>query len=171
MLACIPLKKTKSSLVLILGIAFYFQASSVCAQPEKPNLKEGAWRIAIQMTVPNATGPSTGPMQYDRCLAPESAKTLLAMPAGTPCTLKESKLTRDDLTWEMSCSQEGYKSAVNGKINFKKTTLEGEIITLAQAPQKIRITTRIAGRYLGACVDTTQKPSPRTHKALPKFEE
>lgn len=155
----------------MLGIAFFLQGTNVCAQTEKPNLQEGAWRIAIQMTVPNATGPSTGPMQYDRCLAPGNVKTLLAMPAGTPCTLKGSKLTRDDLTWEMSCSQEGYKSAVNGKINFKKTTLDGEIITLAQGPQKIRITTRIAGRYLGECVNTKQEPSPRTHKPLPRFED
>jgi hypothetical protein len=162
-------KKPEKLSILILAVAF-FQVSVSHAQ-EKPNLKEGSWRVAIQMTVPNATGPATGPMQYDRCLTPGNVKTLLAMPAGTPCTLRESKLTSDDLTWKMSCSQSSYHSVVNGKINFRDTTLDGEIITVAQGPQKVRITTKIAGRYLGKCVNVNPPPAPTNKNTLPKFKE
>ncbi len=159
-------------LPVIIGGALAFYGLGAVAQSEKPNLKEGAWRIAIQMTVPNATGPETGPMQYDRCLSPGNAKTLLAMPASAPCILEDSMLIRDALTWRMSCSQEGYKSAVNGKINFRGEVLDGEIITSATGPQNIRISTRIAGRYTGKCVNIKEAPRPRSGgSSLPKYKE
>lgn len=155
---------------LIIG-ALSLSATNAYAA-EKPNLKEGLWRMALQMIVPNATGPSTGPAQYERCLAPDNVDNLLAMPAGAPCRVLSSKLTRDALIWKMTCSQQGYDSDIDGKINFNGTTLDGKITTVSRAPQPIRITTNIVARYIGKCVATKQPhPAPRSGRPLPKFEE
>jgi uncharacterized protein DUF3617 len=159
------------TLLLLVWGAISITATHARAD-EKPNLKEGLWRMALQMIVPNATGPSTGPTQYERCLAPNNVDKLLAMPAGAPCRVLSSKLTRDALIWEMSCSQQGYDSDINGKINFNGTTLDGKITTVSRGPQPIRITTNIAARYIGKCISTKQpEPASRTGKPLPKFEE
>jgi len=164
------LNKTFLLLVFAFG-AMCFAATNAYAA-EKPNLKEGLWRMALQMIVPNATGPSTGPAQYERCLAPNNVDKLLAVPAGAPCRVLSSKLTRDTLIWEMSCSQQGYDSDINGKINFNGTTLDGKITTVTRSPQPIRITTNIAARYIGKCISTKQpEPVTRTGKPLPKFKE
>lgn len=141
-------------------------------QAATPNLKLGAWRVAIQMTIPNASGPSTGPIQYDRCLDPGNVAKLLALPPNAPCTLTDKTLDRDKLTWQMTCSQEGFRSTATGKIEFNNDTLKGTIVTVAQQPQNLTITTRIAGRYLGPCIATgNETPPPSTGKPLRKYQE
>lgn len=73
-------------------------ASAAQAAPEvQPRLKTGNWRIAVSMEVPNATGPSTGPSQHDRCLNASDTRNLLMIPPGAACTIRESKLTADQL--------------------------------------------------------------------------
>jgi hypothetical protein len=163
---------SRTLLHLVLAFGAISLAATHAHADEKPNLKEGLWRVALQMIVPHATGPSTGPAQYERCLAPNNVDKLLALPAGAPCRVLDSKLTRDTLIWKMSCSQQGYDSDINGKINFNGTTLDGKIITVSRGAQPIRITTNIAARYIGKCISTKQpEPAPRTGKPLPKFQE
>jgi len=147
-----------------------FVSNTVIAA-EKPNVKEGAWRVALQMVVPNATGPSTGPMQYDRCLNGDNVANLLAIPANAPCKLLESKLQRDSLTWRLSCSQGGYTSVANGKMSFSGTTLKGEIVTVAEGPQTVKITTNIEGRYLGECVSTKNPVPEKSTGTLKSYRE
>ena len=140
-------------------------ASAAQAAPEvQPRLKTGNWRIAVSMEVPNATGPSTGPSQHDRCLNASDTRNLLMIPPGAACTIRESKLTADQLTWTVSCVQGPYTSVATGRIDFMDTKFEGRILTVAQGTD-IRITTRLAGRYLGACVPIRPQAPPATSPA------
>lgn len=146
---------------------------SVTAQAAvKPDLKAGAWRIAIQMTVPDATGPDTGPAQQDRCLDPDNLEQMLIVPPNAPCTLVRSKLEKNALTWQMRCDQGGFATVADGRISFQNTRLQGRIDTLARGPRTIQIKTRIEGRYLGPCVGATRPaPAPTRPGALPRYQE
>jgi hypothetical protein len=155
---------------LIPFILYVLQINPVLAG-ETPDIKAGYWRVAILMTIPNASGPSTGPAQFDRCVNPENVQSLLAMPRNAPCTMTKSNLKRDSLTWEMSCSQGGFNTVANGRMKFMGTRLEGEIKTIASGPQTIHITTNIEGRYLGPCVNLTRPEQERRPGRLKKFEE
>jgi hypothetical protein len=141
------------------------------AKPETANIKEGAWRIAIRMTIPNATGPATGPAQFDRCMNPNNLEGLLVMPPNAPCVLLKSNLRKDSLTWEMSCNQGGFSTSANGKILFAGARLEGEINTVAKGPQTINIKTNIEGRYLGPCVSSSTPNPPSRPGKLQEFKE
>lgn len=158
-------------LLYVASICALFQPLIGSAQSEIPNIKEGAWRIAIRMTIPNATGPSTGPTQFDRCMNPKNVEGLLIVPPNAPCVMRKSKLEKESLTWEMSCNQGGFATEAKGKILFKDTRLEGDIDTVAKGPQTIVIKTKIEGRYLGKCVSPAISSPPKTKGTLPKFED
>jgi hypothetical protein len=151
------------------------QPVSAYAKSEAVNIKEGAWRIAILMTIPNASGPSTGPAQFDRCMDPKNLEGLLVMPPNAPCVLLKSRLKKDSLTWEMSCNQGGFSTSASGRILFAGTRLEGEINTVAKGPQTINIKTNIEGRYIGQCVSpgnvSPGKQNPAAPSKLQKFKE
>ncbi|HSI43663.1 MAG TPA: DUF3617 family protein [Methylotenera sp.] len=153
-----------------IGCLFIISAHAASAT-SKPNIKPGNWRIAIQMIVPNASGPDTGPMQYERCLNGDNAQQFLAMPPNAPCKLVTSKYERDKLTWELSCSQNGYKSSAKGEVLFHGDTLNGEVITQTFAPQDIKITTKISGRYLGSCIALKPNAKSANQNGLQKFKE
>lgn len=160
-----------SSSIFIVLFFVVLQVSSASAETVTPNIKEGAWRVAIRMTVPNASGPSTGPAQFDRCMNPNNIQGLLVMPPNAPCIMRKSLLERDSLTWEMSCNQGGFNTVANGRMLFKDTRLEGEIKTVAKGPQTINITTNIEGRYLGPCVSPSNQAPAKAPSKLRKFEE
>lgn len=148
-----------------------FQPLCGTASPELPDIKEGAWRIAIRMTIPNATGPATGPTQFDRCMNPKNVEGLLVMPPNAPCVMRKSKLEKESLSWEMSCNQGGFATDAKGKILFKGTRLEGDIDTVAKGPQTIIIKTKIEGRYLGRCVSPANPSPANAPSKLKKFNE
>ena len=160
-----------SNALIILSVFVVLKPLSASADTVTPNIKEGAWRVAIQMIVPNATGPSTGPAQFDRCMNPNNIQGLLVMPPNAPCVMRKSLLERDSLTWEMSCNQGGFNTVANGKMLFKDNRLEGEIKTVAKGPQTINITTNIEGRYLGPCVSPSNQAPAKSPSKLRKFEE
>ena len=166
-------RKTAAGSILIAPILFGpLQALPAYAGSVTPNIKEGYWRVAVRMTVPNASGPSTGPAQFDRCMNPNNIQGLLVMPPNAPCAIRKSRLERDSLTWEMSCDQGGFTTVANGKMQFMGTRLEGEIKTVAKGPETIHITTNIEGRYLGPCVSPSVQQSPsKPPSKLKKFVE
>lgn len=147
-------------LALVVVLQTTLWSEPLQAKTVVPDIKEGAWRVAVQMEIPNATGPDTGPVQYDRCMSPDKLEGLLLVPPGAPCTVKNSRLEKKSLTWEMHCSQGGFSSVANGRILFKGTQLEGQIHTLARGPQALEIKTTIEGRYLGPCVSADRPASP-----------
>jgi hypothetical protein len=153
-------------------LAMFVFSPSLFAESEKPNLKGGSWLIGIQMVVPNATGPSTGPVQYQRCLSPENAQeTMLTLPRGTPCVLDNKSMTRDKLSWQFTCEQRGMKTKINGNIFFRNDTLSGEILSATQGENNIKITTKLSARYLGECVKVASPEKPVNKKNLPAYSE
>jgi hypothetical protein len=153
-------------------------ASVACAADDAvANIRAGNWRIAIAMEIPNATGPSTGPVEYDKCLTPQDTRNLLAVPPGAACSVVESRTTRDSLIWKMRCVQGVNVSNVDARLDFKDTRLEGKILTVAPA-SGVRITTQLSGRYLGPCLVVgrgapyrTDQPPPKAGSKLPLYPE
>lgn len=155
-------------LIFTLGVCRF---SPAIAEQVTPDFKQGYWRVAILMTVPNASGPSTGPAQFDRCMDPKNIQGLLMMPPNAPCTVNKSQLKRDSLVWQMNCDQGGFNTVANGKMYFKGTRLEGEIKTVARGPETIHITTNIEGRYLGPCVNISTPSQGSKPSRLKRFED
>lgn len=146
---------------LILACAGAFAQGKVADSKVVPNVKEGLWHIGVAIEVtPQATGPTTGPTETQRCMIPEDMKSLLAMPAGANCTVQQQKLTRDALTWRLSCTQAGYTAVANGQIDFRGTRLEGRIVSETLGTG-VRMTTLISGRHVGACVPVNRPSEPQ----------
>jgi len=159
----------------ILWIAGLLAFGNIAHAADKPNLKGGLWRVVVQVTIPNASGPSTGPAQYDRCLDPGNLRNTLLLPQNSPCQILDSRMTKDAVTWKMTCSQGGVSTEAKGEIKFKDTRFYGEIFTVAQVPQNqtMNITTKLEGMYLRECITANSsgpQNAPAT-KALPQYRD
>lgn len=138
---------------------------NVHAADEVPDIRPGLWRVAVAIEIPNATGPDTGPMQYERCIVPENLRNLLISPDRGGCSVIESKMTTRNLAWTVRCSQVGMASTARGKIEFAGTRLTGTILTVSEKQPDLKITTRLSGRHVGACV--TMPPATPATPAKP----
>lgn len=147
--------------VLLAGVVLASPAASgaVDAKGVTPDIRSGNWRVAVSMEIPKANGPATGPLQYERCLSAEDTKNLLMIPPGAACSIRNSELTKESLTWSMQCMQGEQMSAIDGKMEFHDTRVEARILTVTRNPP-MRITTRMSGRYIGPCMQIPPKAAP-----------
>lgn len=128
------------------------------AEQVQPRLRSGNWHLGVAVEVePRAVGPATPPMEITRCLGPRQVDELMAGTPGAVCTPQVSRFTPDVIEWRHSCRQGATIAVAQGRMEFNDTRLEGTIVTTSP-DSGLRITTRIAGRYLGACVETQQRP-------------
>ncbi len=133
------------------GLALLAAAMPAHAAPEV-NIKSGLWRIAVVVDItPAVQAPASGPLEVDRCVSAADTRNLLMTPPGAACSIEQKKFTSDVLEWVATCSQGPYTSTAKGRLDFKGTKLEGRIVTETRGVD-LRIDTRVAGRYLGACV-------------------
>lgn len=124
----------------------------------QPRLRSGNWQLGVAIEIqPRVAGPSTPPMEITRCLGPRQVDELMQATPGAMCVPDVTRFTPDRIEWRHSCRHNNATAVAEGRLDFRDTRLEGTIVTTS--PESgLRITTRIAGRYLGVCVDTTQKP-------------
>ena len=157
-------------LVLLLPAAAVAQGPSPLqraipsAAEVQPRLRSGNWHLGVAIEVqPNVSGPATPPMEITRCLGPRQVDELMAPAPGAVCLPKVSRFTRDVIEWRHACRHNGAEAFAEGNLTFQDTRLEGTIVTTSPV-SGLRLTTRIAGRYLGPCVESKApaKPSPGT---------
>ena len=137
------------------------RAAPPTAEQVQPRLRSGNWHLAVAVEIePRVIGPATPPMDITRCLGPRQVDELMTGTPGAVCVPQVDRFTRDLVEWRHACRHGATVAVAQGRIDFRDTRLDGTIVTTSP-DSGLRITTRIAGRYLGACVDTAAAaPSP-----------
>jgi hypothetical protein len=129
------------------------------AMAEPVNLREGLWRMEIEMTIPGR-GPETGPLTHERCLSPNNVMQLV-VPPNSPCRIGSMDMQASRMRWKVSCVQGEVRAKGEGALVFADDKFSGEMMTSTE-PFGIKVTQKVSGRYLGAC------PVPKAgKKALP----
>lgn len=135
------------------------RAAPPTSEQVQPRLRSGNWHLGVAVEIePRVVGPATPPMEITRCLGPRQVDELMTGTPGAVCVPQVSRFTPEVIEWRHSCRHGATVAVAQGRIAFDDTRLEGTIVT-SSPDSGLRITTRIAGRYLGACVET-QRPGP-----------
>lgn len=142
------------------------------------DLKEGQWRIDMEMTLPGKGPQSGGPLFRDMCLTPSNLIQML-IPEGAPCQGAVTSQTTKSMDWKMTCTQGQTVTASKGHFEFAGDRLAGAVLTTAPR-YDMEFKTIIKGKYLGACPITAgapktkppaAKPAPRTiSPPLPSYQ-
>lgn len=146
---------------LLAGLALLVLSGGAASADPQVNLKSGLWRIGVAMEItPRIDGPASGPIEVDRCVNATDTRNLLMTPPGASCNIEQTRFTKDVLEWTATCQLSGRVSVAKGRMNFNDTRMEGRIVTEAKG-MDLHVDTRVAGRYLGACVPIkSQQPAP-----------
>lgn len=142
------------------------------------NLKEGQWRIDMEMTLPGKGPQAGGPLFRDLCLKPSNLIQIL-IPEGAPCQGTVTSQTAKSMDWKMTCNQGQTVTASKGHFEFAGDRLAGAVLTTAPR-YGMEFKTIIKGKYLGACPLTpsaviakppTTKPAPKpASPSLPSYQ-
>lgn len=124
-------------------------ATSAAIAAPKVNLREGQWRIDIEMTLPGKGPQSNEPIFREMCLDAANLKALV-MPQNPFCQGSITKQDAGSIDWKMQCSQGGTDTQSKAHFEFVGEKFAGAILTTA--PRfRMEFKTVIKGKYLGAC--------------------
>lgn len=131
-----------------LPIALLFAvAASQAAEPV--NLKEGLWRLSVEMIIPGR-GPETGPLMHDMCLKP-SEVIRLATPPNSPCQVSGLDIQPRRMRWKVNCEQGQMRSRGEGIMEFGGTRFTSALLVETDAPYAMSIKQTMIGNYRGPC--------------------
>lgn len=139
---------TEQALVIRAALAACLSVFGGWAVAEPVNLREGLWRLDVEMTIPGR-GPETGPLTHDLCLSPNNVKQLV-VPPGSPCRISSMDIRVNRMKWKVDCLQGEVRAKGEGSLDFSGEKFSGEMMTMTE-PFAIKITQKVSGRYLGAC--------------------
>jgi len=114
------------------------------------DLREGQWRIGVQMEIPNASGPDAGPARHEMCLRPQDVARFAA-PPNSPCKVSDMVSSQKEMNWKLACQYGSMRSEGSGRFEFSGDRFKGVVETRSGPPYNMRITQRIEGRRLGPC--------------------
>ncbi|MRR51311.1 MAG: DUF3617 family protein [Rhodocyclaceae bacterium] len=126
-----------------------FPLSLQATEPAQINLKEGLWRLSVEMEIPGR-GPETGPLTQDICLRPNEV-TKLAVPPNSPCQIHGLEISHRRMRWKISCEQYPMRSSGEGLMEFGGKQLTSALVMQTAPPYAMRIKQSITGRYLSPC--------------------
>ncbi len=135
------------------GLLLLAPSAAFARDGVKPRIKEGNWRIGAAMEITNMQGPSTGPMEYERCLSPTDTDELLQIPQGVTCSVRDSRSTPEYMTWKLQCVHGREIAHAEGRLDFGDTRISGKIVSTSTSAPNVRVTTLLSGRYIGPCVN------------------
>lgn len=135
--------------ILLVAWSLNWCHTAHAAEPSQINLKEGLWRLSVEMEIPGR-GPETGPLTQDICLRP-SEVTKLAVPPNSPCQIHGLDITHRRMRWKITCEQGPMRSSGEGLMEFGGKQLSSALVMQTAPPYAMRIKQSITGRYLGAC--------------------
>ena len=121
-----------------------------CVQAAEPvNLKDGLWRLSVEMIVPGH-GPETGPLSQDMCLKPSEVMRLAA-PPNSPCRISDLDVQPLRMRWNVSCEQGQMRSRGKGIMEFAGERFTSALLIETSPPYAMRIKQTMIGTYLGPC--------------------
>lgn len=128
-----------------------FLAASLPAAAQ--TMQPGEWQFTTTMTSPAMQQPQTG--SVSRCLTKAEADDPASFMGGdnaAGCTITRGPSSRGSYSWTIACEKQGVSGT--GKATYDLTSLESEIrmtVALKEGGQKMEMTNRTVGRYLGPC--------------------
>jgi len=134
---------------LCIALIILATAASVSFAGSELNMQEGKWEITTKMEIPSMP-MDMPPMKHTQCLmkkdiVPQSSQ------AGQECTISQTKVTGNTVTWAMQCSGgPGGDTKGNGTITYSGSSMKGTIkITDTQSNREM--TSHLTGRRIGDC--------------------
>ena len=147
------------------GALFLALAACAVSAAPKVNLREGQWRIDIEMTLPGKGPQGNEPIFREMCLNAANLKQLV-MPQNPFCQGSVAHQDAASIDWKMQCSQGGTDTQSKGHFEFVGEKFAGAILTTAPR-YAMEFKTIIRGKYLGACPagQASGKQAPQTPDA------
>ena len=134
---------------LCIALTILVTTASVSFAGSELNMQEGQWEITTKMEIPSMP-MEMPPMKRTQCLmkkdiVPQSSQE------GQECTISETKVTGNTVTWAMECSGgPGGNTKGNGTITYSGSSMKGTIkITDTQSNREM--TSHLTGRRIGDC--------------------
>ena len=137
--------KTRSLLFAVLAGA--------CLPATAQNMQPGEWEFTTTMTSPLMQKPQVGRIQ--KCVSKTEADDPASIIGGDQaagCVITRRPSAPGSYNWTIACAKQGVKG--DGKASYGPNKMESEIqmtVELQQGGQKIQMTNRTIGRYLGPC--------------------
>ncbi|HWR89117.1 MAG TPA: DUF3617 family protein [Dissulfurispiraceae bacterium] len=110
------------------------------------NMQDGQWEITSSVDMPNLPAGASKPHTFTTCMnqkdnVPKSAEK-------SDCTMQESKIEGDTVTWTMVCKD----STSKGKITYAGTSFDGQIqTTMKERGEAMTVNMTMKGKHLGPC--------------------
>ena len=116
-------------------------------------MQPGQWQFTTTMTSPMMQQPQVG--NVSKCVSKADADDPAGYLGGdnaAGCVITRGASTPGSYNWTIACEKQGVTGI--GKATFDLTKIESEIrmtVTMKEGGQKIEMTNRTQGRYLGPC--------------------
>ena len=116
-------------------------------------MQPGQWQFTTTMTSPMMQQPQVG--TTSKCVSKAEADDPPSFMGGdnaAGCDITRGASAPGNYSWTIACQQQGVTGT--GKASFGLTEFESEIrmtVTMKEGGQKIDMTNRTVGRYLGPC--------------------
>ena len=117
------------------------------------NMQPGEWEFTTTMTSPMMQKPQVG--STNKCVSKAEADDPASIIGGDQaagCAITRGPSTPGSYSWTIACPKQGVKG--DGKASYGPNKMESEIqmtVELQEGGQKIQMTNRTIGRYLGPC--------------------
>ena len=117
------------------------------------NMQPGQWQFTTTMTSPTMSQPQVGTIS--KCVSKAEADDPPGFMGGdnaAGCVLTRGASAPGSHSWTIACEKQGVTGT--GKATYDLTRLDSEIrmtVTMKEGGQKIEMTNRTQGRYIGPC--------------------
>ena len=134
-------------------IALFGLLAAASLSAAAQNMQPGEWRFTTTMTSPMMQQPQIG--TASKCVSKEEANDPASFMGGdnaAGCNITRGESAPGSYSWTIACEKQGVTGT--GKATFDLTKIESEIrmtVALKEGGQKIEMTNRTQGRYLGPC--------------------
>ena len=121
------------------------------AYAEMPDIKEGLWEVSSQAHIP-AMPMQIPAMTTEQCFTKESMNPENILQQNN-CQMNHMDIQNNQVSWSMSCEQEGMTMQGSGNIQYQKTQFSGTFdMVMSGAPEgSMSMQTKLTGRYIGDC--------------------
>ena len=133
----------------ILALLLCLFVSTTSAQV--PDIQEGLWEVSSEASIPGM--PMKMPvMTTEQCFTKESMNPENILQQNK-CQMNNMDISINQVTWSMTCEQEGMTMQGSGNIQYQKTQFSGTFdMTMSGAPEgAMSMQTKLSGRYIGQC--------------------
>ncbi len=134
--------------LVIVGCSGKQESPAPSAKPSAKgvNMQEGQWEITTTFEMTGVPGGTMKPQTFTTCLSQKDY-----VPKGgeqTDCSLQDSKVDGDTVTWSLVCKD----STAKGKVTYAGSTFDGVMeTTMKEGGKDMTATMTMKGRHLGPC--------------------